>query len=144
MARRPSRVGFGLVFSEHPHEPAEHAVVVALRLDDGDLDAAEQVPVAAHVHPEATNGPAEHGEPTVFGPVEALVGRGANQEASELLILITPHIVRRPMGTSMVHVERDVVDADLLHWILVDGAGARLTFSTPGIIETSPPQTGPR
>jgi hypothetical protein len=82
------------------------------------------------------------GEPTVFGPVEALVGRGENQEARELLILVTPRIVGPSMGTAMVHVERDLVDAGLLHWILSDRAGNQLIFSAPGIIETLPPANG--
>jgi ABC-type cobalamin transport system permease subunit len=83
------------------------------------------------------------GEPSVFGPVEALVGRGENQEARELLIFVTPRIVGPSMDTSMVHVEHDLVDADLLHWILSDRAGNQLIFSACGIIETLPPANGP-
>jgi len=83
------------------------------------------------------------GESMLYEPVEALVARDQNQEATELLILVTPRIVKEPADTSMVHVHRDLVDPALLHWIVADPDGNYLMFSTQGVMETLPPAGGP-
>lgn len=83
------------------------------------------------------------GESMVYEPVDALVARDQNQEAAELLIFVTPRIVKEPAEASMVHVHRDLAVPDVLHWTIVDPDGNQLMFSAPGTIATLPPDYGP-